>query len=113
MWPAELVQCIECGGDGYLDISPLLCLHVSTAFLSILSFGPSGLLNASQGTLALWTPLFSGSHLCIGSEIMREWALSPPRARATEFYSVLRSYPSHTRYVNLIYNSLHDAIYLC
>ena len=60
MRSVELVQCIECGGDGYLDISHLHCLHVSTTFLSILSFVPSGLLNASQGTLALWTPRVVG-----------------------------------------------------
>ena len=40
----------------YLDISLLLYLHISTSFLDILSFGPSGLLKASRATFALCAP---------------------------------------------------------
>ena len=40
----------------YLDISLLFCLHISTSFLGILSFGPSGLLKAFKVMLTLWTP---------------------------------------------------------
>ena len=58
MQPAELVQCIECGSNEYF-IS-LLCLHVSTSFLRILSFGPNGLLKAFQGMLTLRAPRMIG-----------------------------------------------------
>ena len=37
----------------YLDTSLLLCFHVSTSFLDILSYGLCGLLEAFQGTLTL------------------------------------------------------------
>ena len=58
MWPVKFVQCIECRGNDYFTwIFPFfLYLHVSTVFLGILSFGTSGLLNASRGRLAHRAP---------------------------------------------------------
>ena len=55
MRPAELVQYIECRGDGYFTwIFPFLFACMS--FLGILSFDPSGLLKALWGMLTLWAP---------------------------------------------------------
>ena len=101
---------------GYFPSSLFTCLYHLPQYFVFCSKWPAQCLprnTYSLDSLGSQTlqPLFSGS-LCIGSEIMREWALSPPRVGPTVFYSVLRSYPSHTRYVNWVYNSLHDANYL-
>ena len=51
----------------------------------------------SSDFLSNWPlrPLFLGSHLCIWSELMREWAFPSHWARPMELYFVLRSHPSH------------------
>ena len=99
---AELVQCVECEGDGYFVwILPFfLCLHVSTVFFGTLLSKASGLPNNSQGTLALRkVGLFMVPPRILIHVLGKDnvWVgPSPSLDLAHGLYSVLGSYHSYT-----------------
>ena len=85
----------------YLVISLILCLHVSTVFLDILSFGlmwPTWRLsrNACSSSNRPLRSLFLGSHLCIGLGLMWGWTFPPPQTGPRGSILYLDLTPPHT-----------------
>ena len=95
MWLAELLQCIECGSDDYFVwILPFFfaCTSLPSSLVFRFLVQVARLTPPEENSFlglilerSLLRPLFSGSHLRVGSSLMWVWALLPPQIGSTGY----------------------------